>query len=217
MTNADSTAPGPPPVITVDDAHDQAVEVLRGGGVVVLPTDTVYGVAASATHRQAIERIYALKQRPADLAIALLVADAEQATQLVELSPGERSVAHALWPGALTLVLRRHASTDERLGRDDGTVGLRSPASDFVRSLAREVGPLATTSANLSGSPTAPTAELAAASLDGDVDLIVDGGPCAGAASTVARVAEDGTVTVYRQGAMTADQIESAARPENSG
>lgn len=204
-------------VVDVAQGYDQAVEVLQHGGVVVLPTDTVYGLAARATEPQAIERIYQLKQRPADLAIALLVADVDQAGELVELGPFDVAAARQLWPGALTLVLPRHAHADQRLGRDDGTVGIRSPASDFVRSVAREVGPLATTSANLSGSPTAPTAAAAAASLAGSVDLIVDAGPCAGVASTVARIGANGDVVVYRQGEISAEQIALATQPEKSG
>lgn len=204
-------------VLSEDDAFDETVAALTGGGVVVLPTDTVYGVAACVNQPDAIDRIYQLKQRPANLAIALLVADVEQASLVARLSSVEHAVAAELWPGALTLVLRRRDDADPRLGRADGTVGLRSPASAFVRAVAAATGPLATTSANLSGSPTAPQALDAARSLAGAVDLVVDAGPSKGVASTVAKLDESGDVTIFRQGSVTEQQIRTTAAREKSG
>lgn len=215
--DAPTNEPSQPAALDVAEALDATVAALKAGGVVVLPTDTVYGLAAGAGQPSAIERIYQLKQRPADVAIALLVADVDQAAMIADLTSAERSAAARLWPGALTLVLQRAPATDTRLGRQDGTVGVRAPASEFVRAVAREVGPLATTSANLSGTPTAPTAGQAAASLAGLVDLVVDAGPSEGMASTVARVHLDGEVAIYRQGDVTLEQIRFAAGQEKSG
>ncbi|MCU1497256.1 MAG: putative translation factor [Acidimicrobiales bacterium] len=159
----------------------------------VLPTDTVYGLAALPGVDGATEALFALKGRAAEQPFAVLVAGADQARALVDGLPAvaERWVAE-LWPGPLTLVLRRSAAARSlALGGDDATVGLRCPDHDFVRALAERVGPIATTSANRSGEPTPTTAEEAAASLTGPVDLLVDGGPAGTVPSTVVDLSVD--------------------------
>lgn len=195
------------------DAHDpsaivRAVSVLGAGGTVLLPTDTVYGIAALPSVVGATERLFALKGRADDHPLAVLVADVDQAWSLAESLPepiARRLVAH--WPGPLTVVLRRSAGAREMaLGGNGDTIGVRCPDHDLVRSLARRVGPIVTTSANRSGTPTPPDAASAAASLLGPVDLIVDGGPAGTLASTVI----DATVDpwrVLRQGAVTVDLL----------
>lgn len=186
-----------------DEALHAAAEALRRGQPIVVPTDTVYGLAVVAGDPDALDRLFELKQRPRERSIAVLVADLAQAETLATFSAPARAAAEAHWPGALTLVGDRLAGVDPSVGRDDGTVGVRCPGHQFVRALAAAVGPLATTSANLSGAPTPAEAEAAAAALDGDVVLVVDDGPCAGVASTVARLDADGNVTVFRQGDVT--------------
>jgi tRNA threonylcarbamoyl adenosine modification protein (Sua5/YciO/YrdC/YwlC family) len=179
---------------------EAAAAALRAGEPIVVPTDTVYGLAVIAGDAAALDRLFELKRRPRERSIAVLVADRAQAESLAAFTPGAIEAGDAHWPGALTLVVDRHAQIDASVGRDDGTVGVRCPGHDFVRALAHEVGPLATTSANLSGEATPEEAVAAAEALDGDVAVIVDGGVCRGTASTVARIAEDGVVTVFRQG-----------------
>ena len=187
----------------------RAAGVLRAGGTVVLPTDTVYGVAALPTVAGATARLFALKARSAEQPLAVLVADADQALPLAE--PPATAVDALIgrcWPGPLTLVLRRSAGARAlELGGDPATIGLRCPDHDLVREVAARVGPLATTSANRHGQPTPDSAAGAAAALDGPVDLVVDGGRCAGLASTVI----DATVEpwkVLRQGALTTAELE---------
>lgn len=196
---------------------DAAAAALRAGEVVLLPTDTTYGLAASTHHPAAVAQLFVLKRRPAERSIALLVADLEQAHELGCLTTVEQAVAAALWPGALTMVVRRRADTDPTLGREDGTIALRWPDHDFVRALATEVGPLATTSANISGRPTPNDAYLAAASLDGEVAVVIDAGECPGIASTVARIDESGEVEVLRRGEMTRHEISDAVHRKDSG
>lgn len=182
--------------------------MLEGGGTVVLPTDTVYGLAALPTRDGATRDLFALKDRAADHPLAVLVADLDQALELVEFDLPEvgRWMAE-LWPGPLTIVLRRSAvAAALDLGGDASTIGVRCPDHPFLRALAAEVGPIATTSANRTGDPTPPTAHAAAASLVGPVDLVVDGGPAGAAASTVV----DATSVpwrVLRVGAITADRL----------
>jgi tRNA threonylcarbamoyl adenosine modification protein (Sua5/YciO/YrdC/YwlC family) len=163
---------------------DEIVAVLERGGVVVLPTDTVYGLAA-LPERAAVERVFDLKGRTGDVPIAVLCADAAQALALAEPTNGVDQVAERWWPGPLTLVLPRRAGVDLPLGEPAHTIGLRVPDHDLVRAVARRAGPIATTSANRHGQPTPPTADEAAAALTGPVDLVVDGGAIAGTASTV--------------------------------
>ena len=159
--------------------------MLRGGGVVVLPTDTVYGLAALPSSASAIERVFALKGRRADVPVAVLCADAAQALDLAEATSGAWAVAERFWPGPLTLVLPRRADVTLHPGEPHHTIGLRVPDHPLVRAVAERTGPIAVTSANRHGEPTAATAEAAAASLTGEPDLVVDGGPLEAAASTV--------------------------------
>lgn len=179
-------------------AVEAAAAVLRGGGVVVLPTDTVYGLAALPTDPQAVARIWALKDRSPDQPLAVLVADAEQAQTIVDVDLDALAGADGpawvrrFWPGPLTLVVpRAPASNDFALGGDPATIGVRCPAHPFVRALAAAVGPLAVTSANRHGDPTPPDAAAAAASLAEPPDLVVDGGPAGSVASTVVDLTGD--------------------------
>ncbi len=168
-------------------------EVLRAGGAVVLATDTVYGLAVLPTDPRAVARVWALKDRPPDQPLAVLVADVAQAQALTAVdlsalgagSPRGPWLAWA-WPGSLTLVVPRSAAAaDLHLGGDPDTIGIRCPADVLVRAVAAEVGPLAATSANRHGEPTPTTADDASTSLAGDPDLVVDGGPAGTVASTV--------------------------------
>ena len=195
-----------PPTLAASDpsAAPRVAEVLRSGGVVVLPTDTVYGVAAAAHLPGAVGRLFALKGRRADVPIAVLCADEAQALALAEPVDGDARELAARWPGPLTLVLPRRAGLDWELGEPAATIGVRCPDHDLVRSVAARIGPLATTSANRHGVPTPPEAAAAAASLTGPVDLVVDGGSLAGVASTVVDLTGPDP-RVLRQGALRID------------
>jgi L-threonylcarbamoyladenylate synthase len=174
-------------VLAVGDpaAVDVAAAALSAGEPVVLPTETVQGLAVLPSVSGATDRLFALKERPAGLALAVLVADVAQAETVAELGPAVRRLAGRLWPGPLTLVLPRRAGVDLALGGDPATVGVRCPAHDFVLALARRVGPIAATSANRHGQPTPAGAVEAATALGGPVAVVIDGGPCTGAPSTV--------------------------------
>jgi L-threonylcarbamoyladenylate synthase len=176
---------------------------LCAGEAIVLPTDTVYGVAVLASAPGATERLFALKERPTDVALPVVVADATQARTLWAAVP---EVAEQLmarwWPGKLTIVLPRAASFAVDLGGSGATVGLRCPDHPVPVALAREHGPLVTTSANRHGQPTPATAAEVAAALGPGVAVVIDGGVCNGAPSTVVDCT-DGRVVVLRQGAVT--------------
>ncbi len=178
---------------------DEVVAELRAGGAVVLPTDTVYGVAVRADLQGAAHVLAGLKERAAEQPVAVLVASVEQARTVGELPAWAAPLVARWWPGPLTLVLRRRDGLGWDLGDPPGTVGVRVPDHPLVRALAAEIGPLATTSANRHGEPTPATAEAAAATLTRRPALVVDGGRCDGDASTVVDATGAGPV-VLREG-----------------
>ena len=187
-------------------ARDETVAALRGGGAVVLPTDTVYGVAVRADLPGAVDVLARLKERAAEQPVAVLVASLRQAEQVGEVPEWARPIAERWWPGPLTLVLRRRTGLAWDLGEPAATVGVRVPDHELVRALAAIVGPLATTSANRHGRPTPPTAAEAAAALTTSPELVVDGGPCEGVASTVVDATGDAPV-VLREGPITGEAL----------
>jgi len=194
-----------PVAIDAPGALDAAEQALRAERAIVLPTDTVYGLAAMPDSSSAVDELYALKDRPESVPIAMLVASPEQVAVLARTVPAPAArLIEAFWPGPLTLVL------DARDGTGRATVGVRCPAHDFVRALAERVGPLAVTSANRHGQPTATTALDAARSLTGEVALVVDGGLCDGIASTVVD-ATDPALPLLREGAIRREQVVTAA------
>jgi L-threonylcarbamoyladenylate synthase len=176
-----------------DAAVEQAVATLDAGGTVVVPTDTVYGVAARIDRLGALEQLFDLKRRERANPLAVLVADRSQALDLGDLSTLDAPIVEAIsmlmdrsWPGALTVVVpRSDAARAADLGGDAATIGVRCPSSPVVRAIAARTGPLATTSANRSGAPTPSTAAAAAQGLAGSVDLVIDAGPCTERPSTV--------------------------------
>lgn len=208
------------PLVEADDSRvlDVAATALSGGGLLVLPTDTVYGVATLATVPGAIRRLFAAKERPPEVALAVLVADVDQASTMADLgvaahADGVAQLLREAWPGPLTVIAPRlsHLRALVDLGGDPATIGVRCPDHDLVRDLARRVGPLATTSANRHGAPTPALAADAAASLALPPDLVIDGGACAGEASTVVDCTSAGW-PVLRQGGFPEARIKRHLR-----
>ena len=191
-----------------------AIRVLRDGGIVALPTDTVYGLAVAMATEGGIERLFEAKRRPADRAVAVLLADAEQAGTMADLTPVARRLADAFWPGGLTLVLaqRPDRPLPDALTGGRSTIGVRVPDHPAPRALAAALGPLPTTSANISGEPEAADA-AAIERLFGDaVDLILDGGPAHGGPASTVVDATGVEPRVLREGAIPARMIESVVR-----
>jgi len=170
-------------VIDFDAAVTAAADEITGGHIVVIPTDTIYGIAAAASDSAAVVSIFTVKQRPTDRRVAVLVADLAQARTLVEVDGVFTTLADRFWPGPLTLVAPRRAGSPPAVGSEHD-IGVRCPDHDLVRELARRVGPLATTSANAHGQTPHHHAASVAAALP-NVGLVIDGGICSGQASTV--------------------------------
>ncbi len=175
-------AGGDPPAASVISA---AVQALRGGDIVGIPTDTVYGLAADPWHSGAADRLFRVKGRPRSVELPLLVSGEEQALALATSVPeSARRLMARFWPGAVTIVLPRRQDLVADLGDEDETIGLRCPQHPVPRELCRALGPIATTSANRHGLPPVTTAEELVASLP-SVALVLDGGVCDGQPSTV--------------------------------
>ena len=173
-------------IVSADAPADEVVEraalILRQGGVVAIPTDTLYALAADATSATAVARVFAIKGRNAERALPVIAADEAQVSGLVgELGSLGRRLARQFWPGPLSLVIRARGTLAPAVHGGVGTVAVRVPASPLARALARAAGvPLTATSANASGEHPALTAQDVERSLGSIVDLILDGGPSAG-------------------------------------
>jgi L-threonylcarbamoyladenylate synthase len=192
----------------------EAIAVLRGGGLVAYPSDTVYGLGAAASDEQAVERIFGVKGRLSEKALSLLLADVEDMASLcAEVPPAAKLLAERFWPGPLTLVLRRSlAFHSAALGGGDN-VALRVPDHLFLRELIRGLGePITGTSANRSGRPSCRTAREVRRQLGSAVDLIIDGGPSReGPESTVIDITH-GQPRMLRQGAISRSEVERIVR-----
>ncbi len=201
--------------IVPDDAAGRAtaIEALRRGELVALPTDTVYGIGVALDAKGGLERLFAAKQRPPDRAVVLLLADHHQAGDLAELSAAFHVLAAAFWPGGLTLVARQRTDVTfpRALTGGASTIGLRLAAHDSSRALAAALGPLPVTSANRSGEPAATDAAGVLASLGDATDLtvVLDGGPAkVGTPSTVVDCSVD-PPRLLRPGAIAAEVLSS--------
>jgi L-threonylcarbamoyladenylate synthase len=207
------------------DGVAEAARVLRAGGIVALPTETVYGLAARADSAEAVAAIYRAKGRPDFNPLIVHVPDLVAAARLAEIDARARALAERFWPGPLTLVLPRRADAPLAAAVTAGlpTVALRCPAHAVMRGVLAEAGvPLAAPSANRSGGVSPTTAAHVAASLGERVGLILDGGPCAaGIESTIVALRGDdgagGGWQVLRPGPITADQIEAVLGPGGAG
>jgi L-threonylcarbamoyladenylate synthase len=194
-----------------------AVIVLARGGIVAIPTDTLYGLAVDPLSSAAIARLMAVKGRPTERAIALIGADADQVVRdLGTLPPVAQKLASAFWPGPLTLLVPRPASIPAELAGGSALVGVRVPNDDAARELCRCWGHVLTaTSANLSGEPASDDPDhIARVFEDRDVALLLDRGKtCGGPPSTVVEAAAS-EIRLVRPGAVAWDEVERCARAE---
>jgi L-threonylcarbamoyladenylate synthase len=196
------------------DALAAAVAALQSGGIVGIPTETVYGIGV-VPRPDALAAVIAAKQRPDEKGIALLVDGLDQVEGLVMVSEPAQRLVERFWPGALTLVLplRRPELVPEAVTGGRGTLGLRIPDHPVPRALARELGPLAVTSANRSGEPAALIPEELVAAVGDALALVLDDGPVhGGVASTVVSVNADGSWQVLREGALQLAELEQVMR-----
>lgn len=191
---------------------ETAINTLRDGGVVAIPTDTLYGLAACAFDETAVAKVFELKGRPAGMALPLLLADAEDVHKCaVDLPPVFERLAARFWPGALTLIARKSDAVPYAVTAGMDSVGLRVPDHPLARSVARLLGaPITGTSANRSGMPGLTTAQAVRDEFGDAIGFVLDGGDApGGVASTVLDLSGD-TPRILRQGAIGRDTIEAA-------
>ncbi len=188
---------------------DKGISILKRGGIVAFPTDTVYGLGACANLHQAIERVYQVKERPRDMALPLLLAHTLQISEVAEpVPPIAWLLAHNFLPGALTIVLHKSNSVLDIITGGGLTVAVRIPAHPIPVALADGLGaPIVGTSANLSGKPSALTADEVYSQLGDKIDLVIDGGKCPGGGeSTIVDVTGE-TPVVLREGAISREEL----------
>src|SRR5450631_4048097 len=186
-----------------------AAEAVRGGQVVVLPTDTVYGVGVDAFSADAVAAVLAAKGRGRDMPLPVLVPNPQTVDGLAADVPAyARDLIQAFWPGPLTLVLHAQSSLMWDLGETNGTVALRMPGNDVTLRLLTEVGPMAVTSANVSGQPPAATILDAASQLGSAVSVYLETGPSGGGLASTILDCTHQVPVILRAGAVSAGQIQ---------
>ncbi len=185
-------------------------EILKNGGLVAIPTETVYGLAANALDGKAVSKIFKAKGRPQDNPLIVHISDFSEIYDLVDFVPeSAKKLAEAFWCGPLTMILEKGEKIPNEVSAGLSTVAVRCPSHEVARAIIKSAGvPLAAPSANLSGSPSPTTFEHVKNDLSGRVDAIIDGGECeVGLESTVITLA--GKPKILRPGKITKEQIES--------
>jgi L-threonylcarbamoyladenylate synthase len=192
------------------DAIERAVAVFQAGGLVAFPTDTVYGVAAPAFSKEGIDRLFEAKGRENNKAISVLIGDTEQLNIITpNLTQSASRLAQRFWPGGLTLVVSRRSELPGNLSPLP-TIGVRMPNHPFAIALLIRCGPLATTSANLSGGPDPQTAQDVLAQLDGRIAMVLDGGATPGSIPSTVVDCTLPEPAILRKGVISSEAILNA-------
>jgi L-threonylcarbamoyladenylate synthase len=193
---------------SVREQVEKGVSILKQGGVVAFPTDTVYGLGASIGIGSAVEQVYRIKERPRHMALPLLLADLSQLDDVARfVPPSARLLAERFWPGPLTLVLFKSDAVSDIVSGSSKTVAVRIAAHPVPTALARGVGTaIVGTSANLSGQPSALTTEEARAQLGDKVELIIEGECPGGKESTIVDLSGESPI-ILRQGALSVEAL----------
>lgn len=191
-------------------AIEKALRILRAGGLAAFPTDTVYGLGALAFDGVAVESIYTAKNRPVEKAIPILLADPADLDQVaVDIPDMARTLAARFWPGPLTLVVPKQSTLPEAVSAT-ATVAVRIPDHPAARALLRATGPLAVTSANLSGQASPIDADEVLRQLNGRIQLVLDGGPTPGGIPSTLVECLGAEPIILREGPLTKAQILAA-------
>ena len=187
---------------------DIAADIIKKGGIVAMPTETVYGLAADALNGEAVAKIFKAKGRPMDNPLIVHISDIKQIDMLVaEFSDKAKKLAEKFWPGPLTIVLPKSDIIPDEVSAGLSTVAIRFPSHPIAHELIAKSSPIAAPSANLSGSPSPTTVRHVLADMDGRIDAIIDGGDCeVGVESTVITLTED-VPTLLRPGGVTLEQL----------
>ena len=196
-------------IITPTDAEIlSAGEIIKEGGLVVFPTETVYGLGADGLSSAAVQKIFEAKGRPSDNPLILHVADVEAAERIGEINASARKIMEKFWPGPITVIVAKKDIVPESVTAGLDTVAIRMPENETARKLIKAAGtPIAAPSANLSGKPSPTAFRHALDDMEGRVDMIIDGGDCdIGIESTVIDTTTD-IPTILRPGGITAEML----------
>jgi L-threonylcarbamoyladenylate synthase len=192
------------------DAIPQALEILKAGRLVAFPTDTVYGVGALAFDGKAVEAIYTAKNRPIEKAIPVLIGDSDDLEKVgIDIPNSVDRLAARFWPGPLTILVPKRADLPESVSTTS-TVGVRVPDHEIARQLLRAAGPMAVTSANISGGQSPVTAQEAYEQLKGRIDLILDGGKTPGGVPSTLVDCTTSELKILREGPVSLEELLSA-------
>ena len=192
---------------------ERGIFVLKRGGVVAFPTDTVYGLGASIEDSRALERVYSLKGRPSNRPLPLLLAKTSQINEVAYVPQIAWQLAYRFLPGALTIVLPKKATVSDLVTAGSATVAVRVPDHQVPQTLVEGLGaPIVGTSANLSGRPAALTAGEVFAQFDARIDLVIDGGPCSGGGESTIIDLSGEKPRILREGALSVEKIQEVCK-----
>ncbi len=195
---------------SLSDAIPRALEILNAGGLVAFPTDTVYGVGTLAFNGKAVGSIYAAKDRPGEKAIPILIGDVDDLEKVgINIPDIARKLATRFWPGPLTILIPKRIDLPESVSASS-TVGVRIPDHEVARALLRAAGPMAVTSANISGGQSPVTAQEVYEQLGGRIDLIIDGGKTPGGIPSTLVDCTTLELKILREGPISLEELRSA-------
>ncbi len=189
---------------------NEPAKIIKNGGIVVFPTETVYGIGTNGLNEQAVEKLYKVKKRPKNKPISLLVSDIKMINQIAkDITELEYKLIETFFPGPLTIILKKKDCVPNIVTSNGDTVGIRMPQGEIARKLIEYAGiPIATPSANITGKPSGIELKNIIKDFDEKVDYYIDGGKCdIGISSTIVKVI-DGVPKILRQGSITKEEID---------
>ncbi len=196
--------------INQKNAIGLAIKVLKGGGIIAFPTDTVYGIGLPVRNEAGIEKLFFIKGRDFNKAIAILIGDKSQIHPLTpQFNETAQKLAEKFWPGELTIVVEKSKELPGMLSPTP-TIGIRMPDHEFTRKLLIQFGPLATTSANISGGENPLTADDVLKQLEGKIELLIDGGKVPGGTPSTVVDCTEQEISIIRRGSISEEEIRNA-------
>lgn len=192
----------------------EPAEIIKNGGIVIFPTETVYGIGTNGLKEDAVKRLYEVKQRPLNKPISLLVSNIDMVNELAkDITDVERRIMECFFPGPLTIILKKKDIIPDILTSNGDTVGIRMPEGEIARKIIEYAGvPIAAPSANVTGKPSGTNIFTIKKDFDGKIDCFIDGGESKiGIGSTIVKVIDNNPI-ILREGIITKEQIENVLK-----
>ena len=194
------------------NACKAAAEAVTAGGLIVYPTDTVYGIGASISNQQAVKALFAAKRRPYDMALSVAVADKEMISKIAVLNETAEKLIDAFLPGPLTIIIRKRSDVSDLVTANSDKIGFRIPDHPVAREICRLAGPVVATSANTHSKPDAVNIDMAVEAFGDKISVYVDDGPSPGGKPSTIVWIKDDQYEIIRQGEITAEMIEEVLK-----